>query len=290
MSRAPNFLYIGTSKAGSTWIFKILSWHPEIYMYAGKNLGFFSNMFDNGWNWYISNFHPEPQHKVIGEASHSYLVSEHAAARIHQHLQNVKIMVCLREPVQRSFSDYLDGVKNGKLEGSYEEEIERTPALLTRSLYATHLSSYLERFNRDQIYIANFDQLVSDPASFTAGLFEFLEVEPLVLPPNLLKKVLPAGTPRSHALAMGAKKLSRLAARMGLKGLRGRAKTSRAVRDVLYRPYSNETRPTILPTTEGRLRELMAGEVRRLDEIAGTDFCRLWNYSPTVDEHVLNGD
>lgn len=280
MSSVPNFLYLGTSKAGSTWIFKVLSWHPEIYVYEGKNLGFFSTRFDEGWDWYTSNFNPEPQHRVIGEVCHSYLVNNAAAGRIHEHLPNAKMMVCLRDPVDRTFSDYLDGIKNGKLQGSFEEELEKTPALINRSRYGTHLARYMERFDRKQIHIVSFDQLKSDPTSFAANLFQFLEVEPLTLPDKLGNKVLPAGTPRSRTMAHGAKRLSRWATKAGLAGLRGKLKTSRAVRNILYRPFTEETRPQMAPATEARLRALMAEEVRRVDAIAGTDFCRLWNYPP----------
>jgi hypothetical protein len=278
MSSVPNFLYIGSSKSGSTWIFKVLSWHPQIYMYPGKNLGFFSSRYDNGWDWYTENFHPEPHHKIVGDVSHSYLVSEDAAARIHDHLPGVKMMVCLRDPVQRTFSDYLDGIKNGRWTGTFEEELERTPALIKRSGYGTHLSRYLERFDRKQIHIANFDELGSDPAGFAARMFEFLEVDPLSLPPNLQGKVLPAGTPRSRALASLAKTLSAWARRAGLKALRGKVKTSRVVRNVLYRPYDDSTRPAMASETEARLREMMAGEVQLLDRIGGTDFCGSWGY------------
>jgi hypothetical protein len=278
MSVAPNFLYIGTSKAGSTWIFKALSWHPEVYMYSGKNLGYFSTRYERDWDWYISNFKPEPQHRVIGEVSHSYLVSEAAAERIHERLPSVKMMACLREPVERTFSDYLDGIKNGKLTGSFEEELERTPALIRRSRYATNIAPYLNRFDRKQIHIASFDQLKFDPASFAGDLFAFLEVEPLELPSRLRDKVLPAGVPRSRAVATTAKKVARFTGQMGLKALRGRLKTSRWVRNLLYRPYEDEERPSMLPSTQVRLRELFQDEVRTLDEIAGTDFTRLWNY------------
>jgi hypothetical protein len=280
MGSAPNFLYIGTSKAGSTWIFRLLSWHPEIYMYAGKNLGFFSSRFDDGWDWYLSNFQPEPQHRVIGEVSHSYLVSDAAAGRIRDCLPGVKMMICLRDPVERTFSDYLDGIKNGNLEGSFEEALERTPALIKRSRYGSHVARYMERFPRDQIHIASFDQLVADPTCFAKELFNFLEVEPLELPPRLRNKVLPAGTPRSRMVASTAKKIARLSARVGLQGLRGRVKTSRTVRNMIYRPFADEERPTMHPATKTRLRELMADEVRHLDQLAGTDFSRLWNYSP----------
>ncbi len=282
MSKIPDFLYIGTSKAGSTWIFKALSWHPQIYMYSGKNLGFFSSHFDNGWEWYLSNFHPEPQHKVVGEVSHSYLTSEAACERIHEFLPDVKLLVCLREPVQRTFSDYLDGIKNGKLHGSLEEELERTPSLINKSRYGTHIARYLERFDRDQIHIARFDELVSAPDRYAAKIFEFLGVDVLEIPESLQRKVLPAGTPRVRSIAMGAKRLSKMAGRIGLSGLRGKVKTSPTVRNLLYRPYTDNSRPTIPPAAETHLRELMADEVQRLDSVAGTDFCRLWNYSPTA--------
>jgi hypothetical protein len=278
MSARPNFLYIGSSKSGSTWIFKTLSWHPQIYMYPGKNLGFFSSRFEKGWDWYIGNFRPGAQHKIIGDVSHSYLVSEDAAARIREHLPDAKMMVCLRDPVKRTFSDYLDGIKNGKIDGSLEEELERTPALITRSRYGTHLSRYLERFDRDQIHIASFDELVSNPDAFTARLFEFLGVDALELPPKLKEKVLPAGSPRSRALATGSKRLSQLMRAWGLNGLRGKLKTSRSVRNLIYKPLSQDKRPTMSSQTEQRLREMMAEEVQLLDRLAGTDFCKLWNY------------
>lgn len=289
MSENPNFLYIGTSKAGSTWIFKVLSWHPQIYMYSGKNLGFFSSHFDNGWDWYRSNFDPEPQHRIIGEVSHSYLASEQAPDRIRELLPDAKLMVCLREPVQRIFSDYLDGIKNGKMHGSLDEELERTPSLINKSRYGTHLARYLERFDRDKIHIASFDELVSAPDRYATRVFEFLGVDPLTIPLSLQQKVLPAGTPRVRSVAMAAKKLSKMAGRLGLSGLRGKVKTSPAVRNLLYRPYSGDSRPAIPTDTEARLRDLMAAEVQRLDLIAGTDFCGQWNYerAPAAREMAI---
>jgi hypothetical protein len=280
MNKLPNFLYIGTSKAGSTWIFKALSWHPQIYMYPGKDLGFFTKAFDNGLDWYASQFTPEPQHRIVGEVAHSYLVSQAALERIHEHLPDVKLMVCLREPVERTFSQYLDGIKNGKLHDSLEQELERTASLISRSRYGTHLERYLERFDRSQIHVGSFDELVSAPDQFAAKVFEFLGVDVLQIPKSLQQKVLPAATPRSRTISTATKTLSRLAYNAGLKRLRGKFKTSPTVRNLLYRPYADDSRPTICPIIEARLRQLMTEEVQRLDSLAGTDFCRLWNYPP----------
>lgn len=79
---------------------------------------------------------------------------------------------------------------------------------------------------------------------------------------------------------MAVKKVAQLAQRLGLIALRGKVKTSPTVRNLLYWQYTAESRPKMPPDTAARLRELMTVEVQRLDAVAGTDFCRLWNYPP----------
>lgn len=274
----PNFLYIGTSKAGSTWIFKVLSWHPQIHMYGGKDLNFFTHEYGNGWDWYVNQFNPTSSQPVVGEVSHSYLASPEACERIHAHLPNAKLMVCLREPVERTFSQYLDGLKNGKMHGSLDEELERTISLTERNRYGTHLQMYLDRFPREQVHIASFDELSAEPEVFAAKMFAFLGVEPLALPVELRKKVLPAGTPRVRSLAMAAKRVARLADLVGLPQLRGKLKKSRFIRNILYRPFADSEKPTITPDARARLRKMFAPEVQKLDRVAGTDFCKLWDY------------
>ena len=85
---------------------------------------------------------------------------------------------------------------------------------------------------------------------------------------------------------MAVKKVAQLTQRLGLIGLRGKVKTSPTVRNLLYWQYTAETRPKMPTETAARLRELMTDEVQRLDAVAGTDFCRLWNYPP-APQHVL---
>jgi Sulfotransferase domain len=282
MTDSPNFLYIGTSKAGSTWIFKLLSWHPQIYMYPGKDIGFFTREFTRGWDWYVDNFQPESGHKVVGEVSHSYLVSEDARHRIRKFLPDAKMLVCLREPVERIFSQYLDGIKNGKITGSLDEELDHTTSLIKRSSYGTYIEKYLELFPREQIHITSFDKLVSAPNKFAEDIFEFLGVDVLEIPEKLKQKILPAGQPRVRSIAMAAKRIAKLARSLGLADLQGKAKTSPAVRNLLYRPFTDESKPTMSPEIKTRLRGLMADEIQRLDAAAGTDFCRMWHYPPAA--------
>ena len=276
MTAVPNYLYIGTSKSGSTWLFQLLSWHPQVYAYPGKNLGFFSTRFEKGWDWYVSNFKPEPQHQAVGEISHSYLASDKAPGRIKDALPDIRMLVCLRDPTQRTFSDYLDRVKNGSMSGTFEEELERDPGLINRSRYGTQLSQFLEHFDRDRFHIAIFDDLATDPRGFAKGIFDFLGVEALPLPGKLEGKVLPAGVPRSTTLAGGAKTLSTLARKLGLNWIRGKVKTNRTIRNILYRPYGDD-KPKMSAETEQRLREIFKAELELADKVAGTDLAARWN-------------
>jgi hypothetical protein len=279
MNSLPNFLYIGTSKAGSTWIFDVLSRHPQSYMVPSKGLYFFDSHYDRGTEWYLDHFRPSRSARVVGEVSHSYLFSLEACQRIAELNPQMKLMVCLREPVERAFSAYLDGMKNGHWSCSFEEALDEVPDIFERSQYGKHLPAYVERFGRERIHIGVFDELAAHPGAFARKLFEFLDVQPQELPPAQQKKMMPAGTPRSKLLTQAAKQVSATAKRMGLKKYAGWAKRSRLVRNLLYRQYTIKDQPRMDPGTRTRLREIFHEDLRKLDELLGSDFRKLWQYN-----------
>lgn len=280
MSTLPNFLYIGTSKAGSTWIYALLDQHPDVYMSPGKGLYFFDDHYDRGMDWYARHFQGVAQQRVIGEVSHSYLYSTVACRRIAELNPDMRLMVCLREPAERAFSAYLDGIKNGEFELSFEDALEEIPSLVDRSLYATHLQPYLKAFGRDQIHVGIFDELGARPASFAERLFDFLDIQQLPLPPSLLRKRMPAARPRSRTLVSAAKQVSSVGKKLGLKRLKGKLKKSVVVRNVLYRQYTDDDKPTMHPDTRQMLRERFGPEIEKLDSLLGTQFQEIWSYSP----------
>ncbi len=130
----PNFLYVGTSKAGSTWLFNALALHPDVYLASNKGLYYFDQHFDRGQTWYLDQFAAVNGATAAGEISHSYLSSPEAAPRIADLNAAMRLLVCLREPVDRAFSDYLDLLKNGQFEGSFEAALEAYPRLVQRGL------------------------------------------------------------------------------------------------------------------------------------------------------------
>ena len=115
----PDFLYIVPDNAASTWIYEVFRQHPEIFMSPAKELFFFDYYFRKGWPWYLRHFRRARAEKpVIGEVSHDYLFSSEACNTIFASLPAVRLMVCLREPIDRAFSSYLYMLKQGRISGS----------------------------------------------------------------------------------------------------------------------------------------------------------------------------
>ncbi len=282
----PNFLYIGTSKAGSTWLYNVLNQHPDVSMAGGKGTYFFDQHFDRGVDWYLSHFRQAGEQSVVGEVSHSYLFSTDACRRIAEHNQDVRLMACLREPVDRAFSAYLDRVKNGRFTGSFEDALDQIPSLLDRGRYATHLEPYIDQFSREQIHVGIFDDLKSAPARFACNVFRFLGVEDIPLEKDVLKKRMPAGQPRWRVLSRLAKFISKLGRRCGMRQLIGRAKTSIFVRGLLYREYQADEKPRIRSDTRQRLMEVFFDEVLEIDRMLGTDLGRQWGYVGFVENKL----
>jgi hypothetical protein len=274
----PNFLYIGTSKAGSTWLFAVLAEHPDVFVEPGKGVYFFTAKYSKGVDWYREQFHGVSGETAIGELSHSYLYSAEAPGRIAAMNPEMKLLVCLREPAERAFSDYLHKVKNGKINVSFEEAVHQVPSIVERGKYHKYLKPYIERFGRDAVHVGVFDELRSDPDLFVSRVFDFLEVENREVPPHLRKKIMPAGDPRSFTIAQAAKKVASFMRWMGLRSVVGTVKRSPQIRYVLYRPYQNGERPEMRPETRESLRQTFAPEIRQLDKLLGTDFQGLWGY------------
>jgi hypothetical protein len=126
--KLPNFLYLGPGKTGSTWIFKALAAHPQVYVPPAKELYFFTHHFDKGYSWYSHFFDEANEHKTaIGELTPGYLYSQKAAERIADGLPGVKLFVCLRNPIERSFSAYLFKKRNGIAEADFLSTMKKIP-------------------------------------------------------------------------------------------------------------------------------------------------------------------
>lgn len=285
-SRPPNFLFIGPDKAGSTWLYQALTHHREIYLSHVKELFFFDPFYDRGWRWYMRFFKQAgEQHRVVGEICHDYLFSRLACQRIARDVPSVKLMVCLREPSQRAFSEYLYMIRQGLLACDFETALREFDGLIDHGRYAKHLSYYLEHFRRDQIYVAVFDDLLADPQRFFDGICDFLGLERTCLSTELRRKVLPAAKPRSRHVAKITKKIGWEVRRLGLPGVVAQVKESALFNWLLYSTYGPGDEPEMSSQAREYLHDVFSPEIQRLDALLGTDFCGRWRY-PAIENKV----
>lgn len=192
----PNFLIIGAPRAGTTWIAKNIREHPDIYIPQIKEIHFFDRHYGKGINFYESYFPQSAKKKAIGEATPDYLYEKGVPALIHKHLPNVKLVLSLRNPVDRVYSRYWNAKAKYKQNKnlSFEEKIRLKPLFLEEGFYYDHLLRFFAYFPKEQFLILLFDDLKKDPNGFLQKIFNFLDVDASFTPSLTDLKVNAAST------------------------------------------------------------------------------------------------
>ena len=277
MTRLPNFLYVGPDKAGSSWLHETLMNHPDVYLTPAKDLYFFDRYFDRGIEWYAGEFRGARDEKVVGEICQDYLFHPEAAERIRATLGQVRTMVCLRDPVERAWSSYLYMRKHGIGPDSFAEALRSRPELLGHGRYATGLDRFFERFPRDTVHVALFDDLVADPQRFLDGVTDFLGIERLPLTSEELAARLPAAKARSVRIAGLARHAADWVREHDGARFVGAVKRSPLVHRVLYQPIDRDAvRPE--PDDVVTVRAALAPEIESLERTFGLRLREAWGW------------
>lgn len=193
-----DFICLGAAKSGTTWLWKMLKQHPDIYTPSEKELNYFNPFhgvyFDRpnpnhskGKDWYNAHFLNASGNQVKGEVSSSYLKFTDSAKTIFDYNPNIKLLAILRHPVERVWSQHQFLRTRGyRIDKDLFRAIENYPELVNNSLYNQQLRPYYEYFNKDQILVLSFDELKENPSSLLSKVFTFLNVKEYV-PDGLTK-------------------------------------------------------------------------------------------------------
>jgi hypothetical protein len=275
--RRPNFLYVGPDKAGSSWLHETLLRHPDVYLTPAKDLYFFDRYYERGLDWYLDQFRDARAEEVVGEVCQDYLFHPRAAARIRRDLGCVRIMVSLRDPVERAWSSFLYMRKHGEQPDTFAQALRSRPELLDHGRYATALGRFLEQFPRELIHVALFDDLVADPQSYLDSVTDFLGVDPMPLDEQERAARLPAAAARSVAVAAAVRRGAAWAREHDAARLVGRVKRSSLVHRTLYRPIDRSaTRPD--PAEVATVRAALGPEVVALERTTGLPLRSVWGW------------
>lgn len=188
----PGFICIGAQKCGTTTLHNILNQHSDICLPPSKEAHFFhlDDEYSKGMShWMRQHFRNYQGQELVGVVTPEYLYFENSAPRIKQSLPDTKLVVIIRDPVDRAYSNYLmswrRGIESEKFLDALELEDFRIHnglfekinfSYISRGLYAKQISNYLSLFGREQIHIMLFEELVSNPKETIEGLLCFLDL------------------------------------------------------------------------------------------------------------------
>lgn len=203
----PNFLGIGAPRAGTTWLNTLLPSHPNVYTPTLRDeIRYFDRYYDHGIAWYKSLFPPPEQakeYRAIGEISPQYLACEECPKRIYALLPDCKMIVLLRHPINRAYSQYGLYVQRRHYRGSFEEFVKEKPGALKRGFYGRFIKRYLQFFGRNQILALVFEDAVNDVIGTKKKLADFLDISVVKFPPLAGSKKINPSTIPTHQFLYG---------------------------------------------------------------------------------------
>lgn len=267
----PNFLYIGTDKAGSTWIYDYLCIHPEVYVPNTKELFFFDKYYSRGWDWYISHFKNTDTFKAIGEVSHDYIFNEQAAQRIKYHIPKVKLLCSFRNPIDRAVSQYLHMYRVGLVNLKVELNLKKYPNILTNSLYSSHLESYKYHFPKKSICILDFNILNTNPRSFVTQICKYLGID-YYFDNSMINKINPALLPRNLLFSKFGKKVAQIFRDEDMGDLLTKIKNNRTIKTIFFKTIDDEKKYYIYKKIKNRINNTIYNEVDYFKNEYGINF------------------
>jgi hypothetical protein len=183
----PNFLVIGAEKAGTTWLYKNLKMHPDIYLPETKEIHFFNkynsnlelkNRYQNlAIEWYEYFFKDCNRECAVGEVTPMYLCDPVALERIKRSLGSIKVIVSLRDPFWRAVSHYKMAYNKGHTKKTFEQVVNnKDDRFIKRGLYGQQLEHVFKYFSEEKVFIVFFDDLIHYPEKTIKNIFHFLDV------------------------------------------------------------------------------------------------------------------
>ena len=215
----PNFIIIGSGRAGTTSLYSYLIQHPNIMGSfshrdeKASDLHFFEHMISSSTNWYRSHFPTKLSKKFLelrtkspvisGEFTSTYMYHPYVPKRIFDLIPNIKLIVILRNPVDKVYSAFSQQFQFQEFTSNFEEYIESelkrikitenkpymktfnedfesiaVPNILRHGMYYTYLKKWLDIFPKKQLYIVDSKDLHENTQETLDNIFKFLEIQP----------------------------------------------------------------------------------------------------------------
>jgi len=198
----PNFMIIGAQKSASSFVHTCLREHPDVFMPVNETPFFETPYYDNNEiDQFYALFNSVKTEHAIGIKRPDYLTRPECPARIYQHLPQAKLILVLRNPIERAISAYYWYMKQGYipikdvetgltniLDGVYQVQYPKSQEIIDYGFYYKGIMRYLKYFNQDQLFITQHNQFREDARLAISNIYQFLDIDDTYSPKGLSKQ------------------------------------------------------------------------------------------------------
>lgn len=255
-------------RTGSTWLHEYLSLRNDICLPKGvKETFYFATNYAMGEGWYRNYFrHYDPiRHRSIIEICPTSFHDHDAIGRIKKTLDEPRLLVTLRDPIDRAWSQYMHLCQHGETALDFDVAVREIPTIVAPGLYAKHLTRWLDEFGREAVRTTFFDDLKERQPEYVRQVNDAFGLSSLPLQTLPGKKINSGGLPYNRLLA---KTIHRTVAKLRHNGLHWVVNTGKRVglSDIIYgRSSSTATRQIMSLSTHNYLVEQFSTDVDNLE-------------------------
>lgn len=308
--KLPNFFVVGAAKSGTTSLYEYMKMHPQIYMAPIKETHHFSTDIDNSkfrpnyarslnkdlskfletdmeegifhafvkeQDQYDKLFKNVKDEKAIGEITNSYLYSQEAARNIFTRFPDAKVIMMLRNPIDRAFSHYLMDLRIGYETNDFmtalKKDMARDPKgwgisnlYVEIGMYAEQVKRFIEIFPERQRRIYLFDDFKKDAGAVVKDMFTFLGVDPNV-DIDYSQKFNPSFIPKNKLIG---KLNTQKKIKDWLKGVLPKSVKSKFKKTF----YTDKDLPKITPAERKFLADIFRNDVMKLGKLLNRDLSK----------------
>ncbi len=267
--RLPEIIGAGPGRSGTTWLHRMLEGHVDL-PYGVKETQFFNTFYDKGIDWYAHHFRYATGERKVVEIC-PYFFHPTAFERIKTHIPDCRIVTTIRDPVDHAFSAYKLVLHYEWAHGSFDEVLKSRPDLGGGLGYALYLKKWFDSFGRENVLVAMYDELRTQPQSYLDRVTDFMGVERIALSerPEIGSDVHSfARAPKNRKLARNARKIM-----YRLKGMQAYGVINLLERAGVWDFCFGRGEPfgSVTPEQEQRLRDRYLPDVEALEDLLGLD-------------------
>ena len=282
-----DFFIVGAPKAGTTSLYHYLNEHPQVEMSSQKEPDYFSDKAIHQQGMYYGknrvntldkyeSLFVQKESVVYGEGSVSYLFYDNVAEDIKKYNPNAKIIIMLRNPIERAFSHYLMDYRLGLVRDSFENIITKKSKhknahlfyqqYIEVSKYANQIQRYLDFFEKENILFIDYEDFKKNVSKTVDQVYDFL---------NISTEFSADINTKYNTFTMPKNKVIRfIYSFVFLRKILTFLFPIYFVRNIRGFLFKADEKPELLKETRILLRKIFNDDIRKLEEVLGKDYSK----------------